>query len=99
MPEETLRDRVGKLETDIPLIHKQMGVMDERTGTIATRSTELHRAFYGYDKTPGLLHDVTNLIEKMDDLKKLVWIVIAIVASIAVGGIYEMLVHAANIVK
>lgn len=93
MADETLRERIGKLETDVPLIYKQMGIMDERTNTISTKTDGLFRAFYGYDKIPGLLHDVTNLVEKMDDLKKLVWIVIGIVAAILIGGIYEILIH------
>jgi hypothetical protein len=95
MAEDTLRDRVGKLEADVPLIHKQMGIMDERTSTISTKADGLFRAFYGYDNKPGLLHDVANLIEKMDDLKKLVWIVIGIVVAILIGGLYEILIHAA----
>jgi hypothetical protein len=93
MADETLRERVGKLEVAIPAIHIQMGVMDERTTTISEKTNGLFRAFYGYDKTPGLLHDVTNLIEKMDDLKKMVWIVIALITSLLIGGLYEVITH------
>jgi hypothetical protein len=89
--DETLRDRVSKLEASVPAIHTKMGVMDERTSTISTKTDGLFRAFYGYDKTPGLLHDVSNLIEKMDDLKRYIWIVIGLVTTLVIGGLYEIL--------
>ena len=96
MADETIRDRVGKLEASIPIIHNKMGAMDERTTTIANKSDGLYRAFYGYDKTPGLLHDVVTLIEKMDDLKKLVWIVISLVVTLCIGALFTIIVNYAK---
>ncbi len=93
----TLKERVGKLEVTNLEIHKTLGAMDERTKTVEADAKEMRRAIYGYDKTPGMLHDVATLIEKMDDVKKLMWAILVIVLGTAIGGVILAIQHAAAI--
>ena len=95
----TLKERVIILEKAVPEIYKALGAVDTRTTHIETNTNEVRRSIYGYDSTPGMLHMVENLKEKMEDIKKMVWVIIVIVLGIAIGGVYEAITHAASTVK
>jgi hypothetical protein len=96
---ETLRERVGRLETAIPEIYRQLGVMDIRTGHIEISADDVKRSIYGYDTEAGILHLVKVLESKMDDIWKLMWLILGVVAAIAIGGLYEVVIHVVTAVK
>jgi archaellum component FlaC len=95
----TVKERVIILEKTVPEIYKALGAVDTRTTHIENDTKEVRRSIYGFDSTPGMLHMVETLKEKMDDIKKMVWAIIIIVLGIAVGGVYEAIVHAASVAK
>jgi len=88
----TIKERVSTLETTIPEIKKTLI-------NIKTNAEEVRRAIYGFDGTPGVLHKVSTLEEKMGDIKKLMWAILVVVLGIAAGGLYEAITHAASAIK
>ena len=95
----TIKERVASLERQIPEIYKTLGTMDTRTNHISDDTAAIKRSIYGFDTTAGLLHSVKVLEDKMDDIKKLVWVVIGLIVAIATGGVYQAIVHAATAIK
>lgn len=75
----TLAERVTEVEASVEVIGEKVD--------------ELMRAVYGHNSTPGMLSEQKNLCEKMDDLKKMMWIIITICAGIAIEGVYLAVQH------
>jgi hypothetical protein len=87
-----IESRLTKVEEEVDDIKSIIKVADAKMTTLLERSGETKRALWGTDGKIGMVGRLAQVEEIISDTKRLMWIILGVVVSLAIGGVWELLI-------
>jgi len=75
-------------------LEKTAVAVNERLGELEECNDKIEKALWGTNGNVGIIGRLKLTEEIIADIKKLLWAILGVVLGIAVGGIWQAIVHA-----
>jgi hypothetical protein len=86
-------DRIKGIENGINAISGTALVTDSQLKRLLEDTADMKECIRGANGEIGIVGRLSKVEDAVADMKKLMWIILSVVVTLAIGGLYEVLVR------